>query len=952
MSTTLTDQIFAALAEFSSASRLYELKIGDREETGLLVEAFLAVDAVQEVGTRDVIALSTDAYLELDQLLGQPAVLEVCLADGGRERFAGEVCEAAMLGSDGGLARYRLRMSSWLWRLAHVRNSRVWQDKSVVEIVDAVFEAYLPLARWRWSEDTGPFLDEISPRSYCCQYRESDLDFVRRLLAEEGLCWRHEQTQDGAGLVLFADSSQRCAVPEDVSSEFLGGIWFHGARSVEESDSIQALSAERRMHASLTTVLSYDYKAKQAVAASSPSRYTCGSKLPVLESFDVPGQYAFADRQQAQQFADVRMQEQEARGQMWRGRSTVRTLRAGTRMQVLGAPLQRFEESASFTVLRVVSIGVNNMPPAAKHALAELFGPIPELLQDISLVEVPEDLSPAIEQARETGYANGFAAVSADIIWRPEWSGNDSGGYPKPVAYGAQSAIVVGADGSDQPNGADELYCDRLGRIRIRFHWQDSGNAICWVRVAQRSAGGGMGQQFLPRIGQEVLVQFLENDIDRPIIVGALYNGRGEGGIAATPGGSRDGETDLTCFEAAHDHASSAQANLSNGNSPLWHRASSDSAGHRNTGSQHGIRRKEFGAYGYSQLLFDDVNTQGRIQFRSTAATTELNLGHLIQTADNYRGSCRGTGVELRTDAYGTVRAALGLMVSSYTTSHNALERNSVGDNAAGISLLKQMKVSLKTFGSAAVTHQTVDFATLHGSINANGNIVDSKTSPIDTLLESLSGTINLDSFNHSTTKGVGEGVAAGSDKIFYSTSPIAAISASDNYAMTAGKNVHFSGNEATIVACGKDACFSFGGSARVHTRQAYALLGGAIRPDASGHGLELISTGSSVDLSAQGDNLFVQARDNIEVMSVSEHIDWASYKSLEISTAGGATIIIKDGNIKVQCPGKIAILAGKKKLDQPAKISYPFPALPTSICVECLIKARSVGSPFVVRSA
>jgi uncharacterized protein involved in type VI secretion and phage assembly len=78
-----------------------------------------------------------------------------------------------------------------------------------------------------------------------------------------------------------------------------------------------------------------------------------------------------------------------------------------------------------------------------------------------------------------------------------------------PTAHGSQSAIVVGPDGDVHPNGADEIYCDRLGRVRIRFHWQED-DASCWVRVAQRSAGGGMGSQFLPRIGQEVLVKFIE----------------------------------------------------------------------------------------------------------------------------------------------------------------------------------------------------------------------------------------------------------------------------------------------------------------------------------------------------------------------------------------------------------------------------------------------------------
>ncbi|HEX9173747.1 MAG TPA: type VI secretion system Vgr family protein, partial [Telluria sp.] len=599
MITALTKQITTSLAQFSSATRLYSLTLGqggaDLGSGGLLVEAFAADDAVQELGARDVIVVSTSAHVELEPLLGQSASLEVTLADGTRTSFGGDISQVAMLGSEGGLARYRLRISPWMWRLGQVRNSRAWQDKTVIEIIDSVFESYLPLARWRWSDEVGPFMDAAMARSYCCQYRESDLDFVRRILAEEGLCWCFEQTGEGPGVVLFADSSQLSAVPEDASSESDGGIRYHGARSVESQDTVQALMAQRRIHASLATVLSYDYKARQAVAASTPSHEPNGAALPALESYDAPGQYAYANRAQAQRYADLQMQAKEARGQLWRGRSTVRTLRAGTRMTVLGAPLRLLGGSAAFTIVRVTSVGVNNMPPPAQQALAELFGPIPELLQQIMRVDEPEDFGLAIAQARETGYANCFEAVDADVPWRAQLSGSDGRSHSKPTASGAQSAIVIGADGADIPSGADELYCDRLGRVRIRFHWQDSGDAACWVRVAQRLAGGGMGSQFLPRIGQEVLVQFIENDIDRPIIVGALYNGLGEGGVAPTPGGRGDAESQASRFKPAHDHAPSAQGNLAGGNSPLWHGASGDSAGHRNGAAQWGVRSKEFG---------------------------------------------------------------------------------------------------------------------------------------------------------------------------------------------------------------------------------------------------------------------------------------------------------------------------------------------------------------------
>jgi len=134
----------------------------------------------------------------------------------------------------------------------------------------------------------------------------------------------------------------------------------------------------------------------------------------------------------------------------------------------------------------------------AQDALAELFGPIPELLEESLRDDLPDDFALALAQARTSGYGNCFEAVASDVVWRPQLPGSDGRSHPRPTAPGAQTAIVVGPDGNDTATGADELYCDRLGRVRIRYHWQDGGDATCWVRVAQRLAGGGIGSQFLP----------------------------------------------------------------------------------------------------------------------------------------------------------------------------------------------------------------------------------------------------------------------------------------------------------------------------------------------------------------------------------------------------------------------------------------------------------------------
>ncbi|HBI71533.1 MAG TPA: type VI secretion system tip protein VgrG [Massilia sp.] len=933
MSMALTQRIAAALSEFSSTRRLYELVVGDGRSGlpagSLLVEAFVASDGLQEVGVRDIIVLSTSMHIDLDALLGEPAALEVCLADGKRERYGGEICEVAMLGSDGGLARYRIRLSPWIWRLGQVRNSRVWQDKRVTEIVDTVFAGYRPLARWRWSIDTGPFLRDTLPLTYCCQYRESDFDFVRRILAEEGLGWRIEQDADGPMLVLFGDSSHPRALPEDLSSAAAGGVRYHAARAVEQDDTVQALSAQRRLQASLTTVLSYDYKAKQIVATGSPTRLVQSRHLPVIEAFDVPGADAFANLAQARHYADLQMEGKEARTEMWAGRSTVRTLRAGTRLKLAGLPMRARGNDAAFALTRVLSVGVNNMPPPAQHALAELFGPIPELLEESVERDWPEDVALAIAQARETGYANCLEAIPAELPWRPRLPGSDGRSKARPTAHGSQSAIVIGADGSDRPNGANELYCDRLGRVRIRFHWQDERNASCWVRIAQRLASGGMGSQFLPRIGQEVLVQFLENDIDRPVIVGALYNGQGEGGIAPTPGGRRDTGDRSKVFTFAHDRNPSAQGNLAGGNSPVWHGASNDDAGHRNGAAQWGIRSKEFGGSGYNQLLFDDTDGQGRVQLKCTHGATELNLGHLIHTADNYRGAFRGMGAELRTDAYGAVRAGAGLLVSSYRIAHAGTSRDPAGENAAAVGLLRQAAKQAESFNGAAVTHQTVGLAAHLGADKANASLLDAQSAPLKALLAAMSGMVGAGSLEAALADVSARNTAAGAGKVPHTTGAIIGIAAKDGFGASAGQSLQLSNGETVSLMSGQDTQFVSGGQMRVHTGQAIGVLGGAVKAGEDGVGLQLIAAKDDIDIQAQGDTLAVQARDEVNVISAHGHIDWAAAKKISLSTAGGANITIEGGNITVQCPGKIMVRAGKKSFLSPKNTPFDFPILP-----------------------
>ncbi len=884
-------ELLRSLVCFTSTTRLYALTVGGDD---LLVEAFLADDAIQAIGVRDVIALSTSAYLDLDALLGQPATLAISLADGTRTHFSGFITEAAMLSCDGGFARYCLRIAPWMWRLEQVRNCRVWENKTVVEIVDEVFRYYQPQARWRWSSETPGFMIDAVARTYCCQYRESDFDFIRRLLTDEGLCWRFEQDEEGYCCVLFSNSTMLCAVPDS------GAVRYHGARPGEREDTVQAMHSTRSMLSTSVTVLCTDYQQRNNITASSLSRYANGASQQPLEVFDHPGPEAYADAFRARRYADLHMETLEARSLTWLGRSTLRALRAGTRVTITNMPIKRLGPRPAFTVTRVTSIGINNLPPPAREALAALFEPLAEILEEFAPQRDPAMLALLCDQALQSGYANCFDAIPVDRPWRAQLPGAEAGLHPVPTAHGCQTALVVGPDGSPRADGANEIYCDKLGRVRIRFHWQEE-TASCWVRVSQRSAGGSTSQ-FLPRIGQEVVVQFMENNIDRPVIVGALYNGQGEGGDYATPGGKTSQARQTALFGRSTDHARVAQGNLAGSSSPVWHGASADFEGHRNDAAQWGIRSKEFGGSGYNQLLFDDTDARGRVQLKCTSAGTELNLGHLIHTADNYRGSFRGLGAELRTDAYGAVRAGAGLLITSSQIAHSEKARDPVGENAAGVAVMQQTSKMAERFDAAATTHKTIGLA----------------TAPLKTLL--------------AVVAGKDDAPMIGADEPLPKLAePIIAISAQGGLGAVAGQDVQLAAGDTIAVFSGADTQFSTGDQMRVHARQAIGMLGGAVKPGQGGVGLQLIAARDDIDFQAQADTLTVQARDEVSVISANAHIDWAAAKSISLSTAGGANITIADGNITVQCPGKLTVHAGMKSFKGPTSMDAKFPELPRS---------------------
>ncbi|SPA33042.1 conserved hypothetical protein; putative VGR-RELATED PROTEIN [Cupriavidus taiwanensis] len=956
---------------FSSHHRLYRLD-GSSPLEELAVEAWIGREGISMLAESRIIALSANAGIPLDSLLGQRVTLLTALADGRESRRTGLIRQAEKLGADGSLARYRLTVVPWLWLTTQQRNSQVFQNRRLDSIIEAILQPYSPYAQWRYAAGAEARIAAIGERTHVAQFRETDYQFLSRLLAEAGLGYTVVEDNEAAGghaVVIFADSAQ---LPEDAESADGGGICFHRAHSQEARDAIQQLACETSVGVGGVAVSAWDTEAKRTIRAHAPARFAGHVNRSASPDPYLSVSLSLApDAASAQRVAEQVMEAIEVRSLRFTGRASVRSLRSGTRLTVKGCPhLPPLDDDAFGYPLLVDAVehcGINNLAADRRAALADRLGPLdaalcfdtplpaPDIaeltlgLPDPFPLSEADRLSPSSELkavAQQQGYACLFRAYDARRPWRARVLGADCPRlYSRANPLGVHTAIVVGPDGQMQPDGNAEHHASPRGHIRVRFPWQRGERAddrsSRWVRVAQRQAGAGMGWQWLPRIGQEVLVKFADDDIDQPFVIGALYNGQGEAGIPPTPGGkSMNGSTFSQPYDASgiyalgSDSQSSAQGNLAGGNSPAWHDMGADPDGHRNAAALTGFKSQEHGGTGYNQLVLDDSDGQLRTQLATTEQATQLNLGHVIHQQDNRRGSFRGQGFELRTDGYAAVRGQAGLLLTTYrdaVTGH-ALP---TGDNAAGIALLRQAGDLVRTLGEGATTHQSQVLSTgkdeespLARQLKAASGMVDGRN--LDTAIGDAAG-------GNTSTPG----------KVPHQGEPMAHLNGRAGVAMVAGQDLQIASGESVVFASGQDNNFAVAGQVRVHAGQAIGVAAGLSAAGDGNVGLQVTAGQGDIDLQAQHDLLRLAAREDLTIVSANMNVDFAAAKRIHIATAGGAAITIEGGNITFECPGPITYKAAQRKFEGPVSQSYGIPLFPSSVCVECALEAAKRGAPF-----
>lgn len=914
--------VLAALAaEPKNAHRLLGLHTPLGPDV-LVAEMLDGMETLDHGGFRfELTALSIDAHLDLAALLGQPVLLELQTDDalGERRPFHGHVSAFERVGSNGGLARYRLRIEPWLAFLDQRVDSFVFQGRTVVEIAEEVFADYGHAGKlvpaWRWDVKDPSVYRQYS---LCTQYHESDLAFLHRLLAEEGIHYHFEHEGDpasehlGRHVMVLADHNEAFAE--------LGPVRFHRRDETERGDSVQAWRRKAEPQAMLLRRSSWNYRTHETITveAGEPSG-------PFRQIDEATAAYAWPDRATGERLVQRHYQAHRVRGDVVHGQGSWRQLRPGARFELTQHP-----QGGRFACLAVRHRARNNLGADVVGVLEQTLGranlpalALPEAL-DAHAAQGPvftfDDATadPALTSS-EPGpglYDNRFHGIPEDRCYRPPID-NDQGEplHPKPIVRGTLSAIVV-TDGAP-------IQTDRDHRIRIQFPWQRGANASSrqghpagddnapgtdaawtWVRVSAAWAGDNWGSVLLPRRGQEVLVGFIDGDIDRPVVTGAVHNGVGQA-------------------DAPHNRVAGGAADAT-GNAPAWFDGNRHNAVFTGFKSQ-ALGSSQTGSGGYQQLRLDDTPGQGRVQASTTQRESTVALGHLKGGRDNVREGERGFGIELSTAASGAIRAGAGLLLST-EAGRQQLDAGGAHDQLAQGG---QLLTSLHDVAKAQAAALPGEADTLPAATT------------LKTLGEHLAAT--------RTAAASGNGVGGGDGEAPAWTTPALVASSPDGLAaLTPADQVWVSGTEATLTANSdlhwlsqRETVIAVQKGIALYTHGSAAPAG---KPDA-GTGIALHAAQGPVSASAATGAAELAARTSVTLASTTADVQLAAPNRHLLATAAGACIKLEGDDIEIAAPGTIGFRAAKKEWVGPQSASPQVPPLVNGKSTLCDFKMQAADA-------
>lgn len=448
-------------------------------EDVLVLTAFSGQEEISRLFGYELEMISDNNSVSAAQIVGKNLTFSIELVDGSLRHFNGVVIRFLAGDEDlEGRRNYRAEVVPWLWFLTRTSDCRIFQNKSVPEIIEQIFQD-LGFSDYEISQVQGTH----AKRDYCVQYRESDFNFVSRLMEEEGIFYffKHEE---GKHTLVMADQKEAYS---DCPENEVDYPRDYGTQAV--TDHITSWEHRYEFRSGKWSQTDYNFEDHPSRSESTPSKLMMTSEQSTVklsniekyELYDYPGEYE--DKDQGAAYTKIHMEEEEVEHDVVYAASNCRTFTPGGKFKIKNHR-SASEQGKTFAVTSIHHW-------ATETAAYETGSPV------------------------DDDYRNTFECIPDSVTFRPQRI------TPKPTVPGSQTAVVVGPKG-------EEIWPDKYGRVKVQFFWDREGErdetTSCWIRCTQTSAGKGWGSMFIPRVGQEVVVSFLEGDPDRPLITGVVYN--------------------------------------------------------------------------------------------------------------------------------------------------------------------------------------------------------------------------------------------------------------------------------------------------------------------------------------------------------------------------------------------------------------------------------------------
>jgi type VI secretion system secreted protein VgrG len=442
---------------------------------GLLIESMSGTTTISEQYIFHLSLISKDGSIELKSLMGKNVSVGVQMADGSESFINGYVNSFGFSHSDGGFAFYHAEIVPWLTYLKRRVNSRIFQDLNVLGVLDKIYKGdHGGLATYEFRTSKS-----YPPENYIVQYDETDEHFTCRLMEKYGLFYYFEHSAGGHIMVISDDSCNSGFCPPQKGH---ASVKFNAGNRVHAEDAVTAFTAERMLQSTKMALNTFNFKEPNTMQLVEQPTVAEQGDVPKMEVYDGNPAFFYKNKGAGKQEAKQRLEVLEWQAKIFTGASDCRGFSAGHTFKL--TEHHWFEQSGGdndFLVLSVQYSARNNY----------------------------------FERGASDVYRNSFSAIRRKIPYRPRQA------HHRPNMPGPQTATVVGPKGT-------EIHTDKFGRIKVQFHWDRYGRrdelSSCWIRVSQPWAGKNWGTISIPRIGQEVIIDYLEGDPDRPICTGRVYN--------------------------------------------------------------------------------------------------------------------------------------------------------------------------------------------------------------------------------------------------------------------------------------------------------------------------------------------------------------------------------------------------------------------------------------------